>query len=109
MSSLSEDLQSALQIFVNAEGDERQVAAKHFSYLLKKAKESKDSGTPFEGDCPDVVVDCSELVSPCCGATLANVFGTLPLQVLCRKCVKTYYLGELVRNSLKIEKKIDEV
>lgn len=61
------------------------------------------TGTPFkessnadeEEDCPDGE-DCSDLLSECCNAALSTVFGTIPLEVKCAECEKTYVLRELL-------------
>jgi len=109
MNPTPEELKAALHAFVKAEGDDRSVAANAFADLLKKAKNSKSSSEPDEGDCPDDVEDCGEVRSPCCDGSISNVFGTLPLQVECRICGIKYYLGDLVRKSLKREKNSSEV
>ena len=48
-----------------------------------------------EEPCPDD--DCGDLLSECCGVSLKSVFGTIPLQVKCSKCEKTYILRELLK------------
>jgi hypothetical protein len=40
--------------------------------------------------------DCDEILSPCCKSVLETVFGSLPLQVVCRACSKSYLLRDLV-------------
>jgi len=56
---------------------------------------SKAQGNPQEGDCPEGE-DCSDLLSECCNAILITVFGTIPLQVKCEDCGKTYVLRSLL-------------
>lgn len=53
----------------------------------------KLAGKPCDED-PDE--DCSEIKSPCCQADLKTVFGTLPLEVSCTACSKTFLLRDLV-------------
>ena len=109
MSQTEEELRSALQNFVKASGEDRVEAAKRFKTLLNKSKKQGDSPDLADSGCPDDVEDCSELTSPCCNASISNVFGTLPLKVQCRNCDKTYLMGALIRESLKKEKSSKEV
>lgn len=41
--------------------------------------------------------DCDEILSPCCASVLETVFGSLPLQVVCVSCKKSYLLRDLVQ------------
>ena len=70
--------------------------------LPKKASDN-DLSNFFEklikyrnGDCIDEEDPCQEMKSPCCLDKLDQVFGSLPVQVLCVKCGKSYLLRELV-------------
>jgi len=47
-------------------------------------------------DCEDDEEDCGDVLSPCCNAPLDNIHGTLPLEVRCVSCSKTYLLKNLV-------------
>jgi len=46
---------------------------------------------------PCLEEDCSEVVSPCCGVVVDMVFGSLPLEVQCSVCGKTYVLRNLIK------------
>lgn len=65
-----------------------------FSKLLNIVEKSSYSAS--EEPCDDTTDDCDELVSPCCNAALDMVFGTLPLEVRCLSCDKSYILSDLV-------------
>jgi len=68
--------------------------AEKFFKLLNNMT-NKAQGNPQEEDCPDGE-DCSDLLSECCNAILTTVFGTVPLQVKCEDCGKTYVLRSLL-------------
>jgi len=42
--------------------------------------------------------DCDEVLSPCCRSEMSTVFGSLPLEVSCKSCKKTYLLRDLLKN-----------
>ena len=55
-------------------------------------KSSKDE------PCDDTIDDCQDLLSPCCNFALDTVFGTLPLEVVCLSCNKSYILHDLLNH-----------
>jgi hypothetical protein len=109
MSDSPDELKTALHDFMSEDSDGRLDAARRFYELLKKPNGSSESPKNDVKGCPEDVVDCSEILSPCCSAPILNVFGTLPLQVECKACGKRHFMGELIRNSLKAGKNSTEV
>ena len=100
----SDNLQDALDSFLTTQGEERSGKMSELMALMKRAKarkKQKDLEEESGQNCLDDVDDCDEITSPCCGAQVFTVFGTLPLLVRCSDCDKQYKMGELVRNLLK--------
>jgi len=65
-------------------------AVSSFFDMLLKAK---------NGECIDDQ-PCNEVLSPCCGKALDQVFGSLPVEVICKECGNSYKLRELITKEI---------
>lgn len=81
-----EDLLQELKSRMNDLPKKDTSAVSSFFDMLLKAK---------VGECIDDD-PCNEVLSPCCNKSLDQVFGSLPVEVICKECGKSYKLRDLV-------------
>ena len=109
----AESLHEAIQDIIKASphGEERQAKLSELLALLRQTRsqassqDEPDAESSSDQDCPEDVEDCRDVTSPCCDAQLSTVFGTLPLKVRCKSCGVEYFMGKLMRDLLKSEKR----
>ena len=71
---------------------EADLKVQEFFQLFQQSKKQQ------ENPCPEDDEDCSDLLSPCCNLILSTVFGTLPLEVKCSGCGKSYLLKDVLKD-----------
>ena len=90
-SAFQEDLEELINSDTSSKGKVQELMN-----LLKKARKTKESPKSDE-DCPDPDEDdCRDILSPCCGAPIRTVFGTLPVDAECQECGGIHRLSQLV-------------
>lgn len=79
------------ELFKQAGNSPDKAKVREFFKLMEDLSSKKHKK---EEPCPDD--DCGDLLSECCDSPYLSIFGTIPLQVKCSKCEKTYILRELL-------------
>lgn len=64
--------------------------------LLEKARKTRESPTTDQDGPVEDDDDCRDILSPCCGAPISTIFGTLPVMARCQECGKEQRLREIV-------------